>query len=162
MPTNKKPRKKYKPREKILDTVTWVLHGAQPLTQQPEYLRNLMLVNHGAMRQLILGKATADDFNALLAMSNASMALLHLGFGGEYESVAAAGFAALKSIGERAEGKDRFVLYAAEITALNEYMELHDAQIEAITVADMERAIKVANQRRLPRLFLKTFKWKNL
>jgi hypothetical protein len=40
----------------------------------------------------------------------------------------------------------RFILKAEEMNALNEAMELHDAQLEVITLKDMENAIKLVNE----------------
>ena len=156
MPGTKKPRKKYRPKTPIADPVGFVLEGLRPLRQQGNYLLNLKVVNHGAMRQLIRGLASLDDLNSLMAMSNATVALISLGIGREYADVAERGVAALRAVVDRATVNVRVTLYAHEITALNEYMELHDAQLDAITVADLSRAIDIANARTLPGLFTKS------
>lgn len=156
MPGTKKPRKKYRPKTPIADPVGFVLEGLRPLRQQGNYLLNLKVVNHGAMRQLIRGLASLDDLNSLMAMSNATVALISLGIGREYADVAERGVAALRAVVDRATVNVRVTLYAHEITALNEYMELHDAQLDAITVADLSRAIDIANARKLPGLFTKS------
>lgn len=156
MPGTKKPRKKYRPKAPIADPVGFVLEGLRPLRQQGNYLLNLKVVNHGAMRQLIRGLASLDDLNSLMAMSNATVALISLGIGREYADVAERGVAALRAVVDRATVNVRVTLYAHEITALNEYMELHDAQLDAITVADLSRAIDIANARTLPGLFTKS------
>jgi hypothetical protein len=44
-------------------------------------------------------------------------------------------------VGKRGAESGRFVLKAAEMTALNEFMELHDAQMEVVTLKDMDEAI---------------------
>lgn len=156
MPGTKKPRKKYRPKTTIADPVGFVLEGLRPLRQQDNYLLNLKVVNHGAMRQLIRGLASLDDLNSLMAMSNATVALISLGIGREYADVAERGVAALRAVTERAMASERVTLYAQEITALNEYLELHDAQLDVITVADLSRAIDIANARTLPGLFTKS------
>ena len=156
MPGTKKPRKKYRPKAPIADPVGFVLEGLRPLRQHGNYLLNLKVVNHGAMRQLIRGLASLDDLNSLMAMSNATVALISLGIGREYADVAERGVAALRAVVDRATVNVRVTLYAHEITALNEYMELHDAQLDAITVADLSRAIDIANARTLPGLFTKS------
>ena len=64
-----------------------------------------------------------------------------LGHGREYRNVVDAGLRALNSVGSRGLATDRFILNAAEMAAINEAMELHDAQLDVITVKDMEKAL---------------------
>jgi hypothetical protein len=42
--------------------------------------------------------------------------------------------------------KPKFILRASDMTALNGLMELHDAQMDVITIKDMERAIDIVNE----------------
>jgi hypothetical protein len=53
---------------------------------------------------------------------------------------------ALRSVGKRGAESGRFILKAAEMTALNEFMELHDAQIEVLTLRDMDEAIAIVRE----------------
>ena len=53
---------------------------------------------------------------------------------------------ALHAVGVRGAESGRFILKAEEMNALNETMELHDAQLEVITLKDMENAIKLVNE----------------
>jgi hypothetical protein len=158
MPTSKKPRKKYRPKPVLADPVSFALESFMPVRQYTEYMLTLRVKNHGAMTALTTGKATVDDINALMAMSNASIALLHLGFGSEYEGVASLGYTSLKAVVERGIPTNRFVCRAQEINALNAFMELHDAQMDVITIEDLQKAIDLANGKKLPRLFLHSLK----
>jgi hypothetical protein len=63
----------------------------------------------------------------------------------EYRSVVDTGLRALRSVGARGVESNKFILKADEMAALNEAMELHDAQLEVITVKDMERAVKIVH-----------------
>jgi hypothetical protein len=49
-------------------------------------------------------------------------------------------------VGKRGAESGRFVLKAAEMTALNEFMELHDAQMEVVTLRDMDAAIALVRE----------------
>jgi hypothetical protein len=49
-------------------------------------------------------------------------------------------------VGKRGAESGRFVLKAAEMTALNEFMELHDAQMEVVTLKDMDEAIALVRE----------------
>jgi hypothetical protein len=53
---------------------------------------------------------------------------------------------ALRAAGKRGAESGRFVLKAAEMTALNEFMELHDAQLEVVTLRDMDEAIALVRE----------------
>tara|TARA_B110000977_G_scaffold74745_1_gene101007 strand:+ start:166 stop:498 length:333 start_codon:yes stop_codon:yes gene_type:complete len=95
---------------------------------------------------LTQGTATTQDVNVLINALNITESLWRLGFGTEYRSVVDAGLRALRAVGGRGLTTKKFVLNAAEMAALNEAMELHDAQLEIITVRDMEHAVAIVHQ----------------
>lgn len=140
-------RSKYKPRAVLANPVAWVLEGMTPVAHHDSYLIDLKIKNHGAMAALTQGRATRVEIDALIAMSNVIEALWTLGFGTEYEDVIVAGQAALIEVGRRGLTTGKFILRASEMTALNELMELHDAQMDVITIRDMDRALAVVNKR---------------
>lgn len=155
MPKSKKPRKKYNPAKRriLQDPVAFVLESFMPARAYSEYMLDLRLKNHAAMDALVKGRANVHDMNALMAMSNAVIALLSLGFGTEYEGEASLGYTSLKAVIDRGMPTCRFICRAQEINALNTYMELHDAQMDVITIGDLQKAIDIANAKKLPRLF---------
>ncbi|MFM7011486.1 MAG: hypothetical protein ACKO0Z_19515 [Betaproteobacteria bacterium] len=117
------------------------------MTSHKDYLMDLRLKNSQAMYALTHGTATKRDMDMLIAMSNITHALQETGFGKEYEEVAVGGRAALIGIAHRAMTAGRFVPTGPEITALNSLMELHDAQMDVITVKDMDNAIAWAKKK---------------
>lgn len=143
MPGNKKPRKRYVPKPKM-NTLILVGENIKPVTSHAGYLLDLKLKNSTAMAALLRGQATRRDMDLLIAMSNIVTALQHYGFGKEYKEVATQGRMAIISIAHRAIKVKRFVPTGPEITALNELMELHDAQFDIITVKDLDIAIEYA------------------
>lgn len=140
-------RSKYKPRAVLANPVAWVLEGMTPVAHHESYLIDLKIKNHGAMAALTQGRATRIEIDALIAMSNVIEALWTLGFGTEYEDVIVAGQAALIEVGRRGLATGKFILRASEMSALNELMELHDAQMDVITIRDMDQALAVVNKR---------------
>jgi len=144
MPTNKKPRKAYRPKSRIVNPIEYVMEGFAPLENAGTYLLDLKLHNHSAMTELLAGRATKKHMNTLIAVSNICESLQRAGFGAEYKDVTTEGRFALISIAIRAVEKLRFVPTGPEINMLNALMELHDAQMDIITVQDMEKAIKRA------------------
>ena len=146
MAANKKPRKKYRPKPVLADPVGFVTERITPVAQHDSYLLDLKIRNSGAMAALMQGRADKRDMDTLIAMSNIVEALHALGFGKEYGEVAIAGREAILKIVWRAVERLRFVPTGPEIQALNLLMELHDAQMDVITVQDMESAIVYAKR----------------
>jgi hypothetical protein len=146
MATNKKPRKKYRPKPVLADPVGFVTERITPITQHDTYLLDLQLKNSASMAALMQGRASKQDMDILIAMSNITEALYAMGFGKDYGEVAIAGREAILKIVWRAVDKLRFVPTGPEIQALNTLMELHDAQMDVITVQDMENAITYAKK----------------
>lgn len=142
-----KKRSKYRPRRVLLDTMAFVQESLTPVALHDTYLLDLKIVNSMAMASLMKGTATKRDMDVLVAMSNIVEALYELGFGRQYQDVATEGRYAILSIVYRAVERLRFVPTDEDIKRLNTLMELHDAQMDAITIADMERAISLAKRR---------------
>ena len=140
-------RSKYRPRRVLLDTVAFVQESLTPVAKHDNYLLDLKIVNSMAMASLMKGTATKRDMDVLVAMSNIVEALYELGFGRQYQDVATEGRYAILSIVYRAVERLRFVPTGEDIKRLNTLMELHDAQMDVITIADMERAIALAKRR---------------
>ena len=142
-----KKRSKYRPRRVLLDTMAFVQESLTPVAKHDNYLLDLKIVNSMAMASLMKGTATKRDMDVLVAMSNIVEALYELGFGRQYQDVATEGRYAILSIVYRAVEHLRFVPTGEDVKRLNTLMELHDAQMDAITLADMERAISLAKRR---------------
>jgi len=139
-------KSKYKPRQVLQNPLGFVLENITPITQHEDYLLNLQLKNSSAMERLLQGKATKKDMNTLIAMSNITEALQMMGFGTEYKEVAVDGREALIGIIMRAVKILRFTPTGKEIQSLNMLMELHDAQMDVITVKSMDEAINLAKK----------------
>lgn len=139
-------RSKYKPKGVILDAMSWVKSGMRPVAQTGDAITTLKLRNHGAMATLTKGEATRQDLDILISCMNITEAYWRMGIGVEYKEVVSAGLAALRSVGKRGVESGRFILRADEMAALNEAMELHDAQLEVSTVKEMEQALDIVIQ----------------
>lgn len=136
-------RSSYRPRNVLTNPMGYVMESMTPVAQHDSYLVDLKLTNHMAMTTLTQGNATKADLNVLISALNVTESLWRLGFGREYKDVVVSGLRALRSVGARGLTSGKFILKADEMAALNEAMELHDAQLEIITVKDMERAMKI-------------------
>ena len=138
-------RSKYRPKGVRLDTIGYVMESMKPVAKHENYLLDLKIKNSVAMAALMRGTAVKSDIDTLIAISNIVEALYQLGFGAEYKDVGVDGREALLTIVHRAVTTKRFVPTAEQIKALQLLMELHDAQMDVITIKDMERALAFAN-----------------
>ena len=151
-----KKRSKYRPRGVLVNPVAYVLESFRPVKDHDSYLIDLKIKNHAAMEALTKGQASRSDMDVLISMVNVCEALYRLGFGEDYGDVVQEGLDALHDVGGRGVKTGRFILKAHEMSRLNLVMELHDAQMEIITIKDMEKVVdmvnKEFNQRKMRRI----------
>ena len=139
-------RSKYRPKGVRPDAIGYVLDSMKPVTAHESFAVDLRLTNHLALTLLTQGKATRKDMDVLISALNITESLWRLGFGHEYRNVVDAGLRALRSVGSRGLATDRFILNAAEMAAINEAMELHDAQLDIATIKDIEKALVIVHE----------------
>lgn len=139
-------RSKYRPKPVLLNPVGFVLESLTPVAKHDSFMIDLKIKNHGSMASLMQGRAGRADIDVLIQMANITEALYRLKFGVEYGDVVSAGLEALRAVGRRGAETGKFILRAAEIAALNDLMELHDAQMDVIVLKDMERAIELVRK----------------
>jgi 5-formyltetrahydrofolate cyclo-ligase len=141
-----KKRSKYRPKGVLINPLAYVLESLKPVKDHDSYLIDLKIKNHAAMEVLTKGRAMRADMDVLISMVNVVEALYRLGFGEDYGDVVQQGLDALHEVGKRGLQTGRFILKAHEMSQLNMIMELHDAQMEVITVKDMEKAVDIVNK----------------
>jgi hypothetical protein len=139
-------KSKYKPKHVLLNPVGFVMEGLSPVRSHTSFMVDLKIKNHAALDSLTKGAATRTDIDTLIAMGNITEAFARMGFGSAYEEVVKEGLLALRAVGKRGAESGRFILKSAEMTALNEFMELHDAQMEVVTLRDMDEAIALVRE----------------
>lgn len=139
-------RSKYRPKHVLLNPVGFVMESLSPVRSHTSFMVDLKIKNHAAMDSLTKGVAAHADINTLVAMGNITEAFARMGFGKDYSNVVKEGLLALRAVGKRGVESGRFILKSAEMTALNEFMELHDAQMEVVTLRDMDEAIALVQE----------------
>ena len=139
-------RSKYRPKGLIMNPIAYVMESMTPVAKHDTYLVDLKIRNHMAMTNLTQGRATRNDMDDLIAMGNVTEALSRLGFGKEHGDITQDGLNALHAVGKRGVESGRFILRSEEMRALNMLMELHDAQMDVITIKDMERGLKLVDE----------------
>ena len=136
-------RSKYRPKPVLQNPLGYVLESMTPVSQHESFLVDVKIKAHMALLNLTQGKAVREDIDTLIQAVNVVEALYRMGFGTEYGDAMRNGLDALHSVGVRGAKSNRFILRSEEMKALNTIMELHDAQLEVITLKDMERAYKL-------------------
>lgn len=137
-------RSKYRPKPQLPDPLNWVIAGMRPVLTATEVMDNVRIKNHLALRMVVEGQATRKDLDILIEAFNITEALCRVdaALGRDWSEEIRAGQDALLSMARRGVIKeDRFLFTGAELNAANTVMEVHDAQLERCTVAQMEKAI---------------------
>ena len=134
-------RSKYRPKPILQNPIGYVMEMVATVTSHKEYLTTLRIKNHGALAAITQGKATKSDIDLIIAAFNITEALFRRGFGTDYKREVAAGQIALRAVAARGAESGRFILKAEEMNALNDLMVLHDAQLDVISVLDLEQAV---------------------
>lgn len=134
-------RSKYKPKGVIMDTVGHVLGGFR-LVQHTGKAVTLKIKNHQALASMVGGTGSREDIDILIAAMNVTEALAITGeLGHEYRAEITAAQDAILAMGKRGLERNRFLFTGPELTAMNLGMEIHDAQLDACTVAQLEKAL---------------------
>lgn len=136
-------RSKYKPRKVFSDPVAWVINGFKPMSQSGEAV-SLKIKNHSALSDITQGQGDRNNVDVLIAAMNMAEALhiVNHQLGKEYAPEVKAAQDAIYNMAKRGVEKGRFVFTGPEMQAMNTGMEVHDAQLDACTIGELEQAIK--------------------
>ena len=122
------------------------MENMSPVRSHTSFMLDLKIKNHGAMEALTKGKAKHFEVDTLISMVNITEAFARLGFGKDYSDVVRDGLQALRDVGRRGAVSGSFVLKAQEMNAMNSVMELHDAQMDVVTLKDMDKALALVRE----------------
>ena len=148
MAGNKKPRKKYRPRPVLLNTMEYAMEGVNLITNQGDYLVDLKIKNQLAFGSALTGRASFADLTTLITAHHITEAFWAMGRGREYKDILIRSQVALREVWDRLKDSGRSTLRAPELQALRDLLELHDAMLEVATVNDMEEAIRLAKAKK--------------
>ena len=136
-------RSKYRPRQIFSDPVAWVINGFKPMSESGEAV-SLKIKNHLALSDITQGQGDKNKVDVLIAAMNMAEALhiVNPALGKEYAPEIKAAQDAIYMMAKRGVAKGRFVFTGPEMQAMNTGMEVHDAQLDACTIGELEQAIK--------------------
>ena len=135
-------RSKYRPKGVRMDVMAWIKQGMQPMATHPEAI-TLKLKNHDALANIVKGQGTRDHCDTVICALNITEALAMLRIGDEYREDINAAQHAMLTMCRRGVERGRFLFTGPEIQAVNIAMEIHDAQLEACTLAELEKATDI-------------------
>ena len=137
-------RSKYKPKGVRLDAMDYIKSGLKNFNEV-ETAVDLRLKNHLALESLRTGQATTKDIDVLIGAFNMAEALRRLrdDLGLDWEKEISEGQDALLAVGRRGLESLRFICKASELVAIRLVMEIHDAQLDKVTVKDLEQAMNI-------------------
>jgi uncharacterized small protein (DUF1192 family) len=138
-------KSRYRPKGVLLDPLNHVLSGMKRVGSISAGT-DLMIKNHSALDAVRRGEATRDDIDVLIAALNMTEALALMRIGQDWKDEIRAAQDALFAVGSRGAETGKFILRGPELTSLNLGMEIHDAQLEVCTVAELERAIDMVHK----------------
>jgi hypothetical protein len=137
-------KSKYKPRAVRLDAITWVINGFRNISETGDAILHLKIKNHESLECLRKGEAQRIDIDTIIGAFNIAEALARMKIGDDYAKEIKAGQDALLEVAKRGVSRDdKFILKAAELSAINLTMEVHDAQLEITTIGELEKAMDI-------------------
>lgn len=136
-------RSKYRPRQVFTDPVAWVINGFKPMSAHSEAI-GLKIKNHQALFDVTHGDGNKDQVDVLIAAMNMAEALylVNPDLGKQYAAEVKAAQDAIYNMARRGVAKGKFLFTGPEMQAMNTGMEVHDAQLDACTVGELESAVK--------------------
>lgn len=148
MPTSKKPRKKYRPRHVMLNTVEYVKESIKPLSEHDSYLVDWKIKNNESFAALMKGQALRKDLDTMVAARNICEAVVVTRYGAQDDDTGTLtrSQAALMDICDRASAGKGTAMKAPEMQAMRDLMHLHDDLLETITVKEFEAALAYAKK----------------
>lgn len=128
--------------EAIARAVTHAQRAIQPVTA--DQARDLAIAYHGALNAIAHGKGTDEDANTLALAANIALMLVEVGLGIDQLPTVHAAQDAIVNMMRREQRTGRFGFAGEELRAVQDLLDLHDAQLsdpdctEAVMVAALD------------------------
>ena len=133
-------RSTYKPRPVIQDTMSWIKQGMTPISADVDNDIKTKARMHMAAMALEQGTADVHDLNTLISVSNIATGFKNVGKGRDWEQEIRTGAHAVAAVRERLVKWKKVQATATEVEAISLLVQICQAQLEASTRADFEKA----------------------
>lgn len=143
----KKRNKKYSGPKYVARNVMETFFGGMGHTHI-DHLRTLQVKNHLALSEMMQGRGNREQFNLIVGAINIGNVMCEQGIGDEYRQIMLAARDAMLEVGKRAmRNGERFGFTGAELCAVRDALETHDAQLENVRSIDVDRAAAEVERR---------------
>ena len=126
--------------------MAWIKEGFTPLTEKTSDDMRLRLKNRMAFDSIIHGDATASDLNVLIALSNMTTALARK-YGQDWKMEIHEAATAIEAMQTRYYKWKKVQATQDELAKVSLLMKIHDAQLDACRVEDLDRAISLVRSK---------------
>jgi hypothetical protein len=143
-----KKKSKYKPKGVRLDNMSWLIAGMKKVGTLPTAGVALKLKNREALDSILTGQGTRDHVDVLISAVNMAEAMTRIrdDLGRDWAEEIRAAQDAIYAMGVRGYEKGSFLFTGPEMTAVKLIMDLHDSQLDACTVKEMEQALFIVEE----------------
>jgi hypothetical protein len=140
-------KSKYKPRPVLRDCMAFIKTGFEPVRNQSETL-TLRMKNHASLEEITKGRANKGHVDIMIVALNMTeaLAMVREDLGADWRTEIRAAQDALFAMAQRGVATGRWLFTGPELTAVNLAMELHDAQLDACTVDELQKAIELSKR----------------
>ena len=143
-----KKKSKYKPKGVRFDNMSWIIAGMKKVGTLPTAGVALKLKNHEALDSILTGQGTKEHVDVLISSVNMAEAMTRIrdNLGRDWAEEIRAAQDAVYAMGVRGYEKGSFLFTGPEMTAVKLIMDLHDSQLDACTVREMEQALFIVEE----------------
>jgi hypothetical protein len=140
-------KSKYKPRPVLRDCMAFIKTGFAPVRDQAETM-TLVMKNHAALEEITKGRGTKSHIDTVIVAMNMTeaLAMIRQDLGADWRDEINAAQDALFTMAQRGLAKGKFLFTGPELQAINLAMELHDAQLDACSVDELQQAITLSKR----------------
>jgi hypothetical protein len=140
-------KSKYKPRPILRDCMAFIKTGFAPVRDQAETM-TLVMKNHAALEEITKGRGTKSHIDTVIVAMNMTeaLAMIRDDLGADWRDEINAAQDALFTMAQRGLAKGKFLFTGPELQAINLAMEIHDAQLDACSVDELQQAITLSKR----------------
>jgi hypothetical protein len=139
-------RKKFVSKWAKVNTLELVADRIKPVSKQGSWMLDRMLKASAGLASLVHGNANREHMNDIVACHNMTWALQRHRVGEDYDAMTDASEKAIRGITDRFKTLGRYVATGPEIKALQDILELHQAQLDICTVGQVDEAYEYAKR----------------
>jgi hypothetical protein len=127
--------------------MAYIKTGFEPVRNQSETL-TLRMKNHASLEEITKGRANKGHVDIMIVALNMTeaLAMVREDLGADWRTEIRAAQDALFAMAQRGVATGRWLFTGPELTAVNLAMELHDAQLDACTVDELQKAIELSKR----------------